>query len=71
MAAVIRDFKYSKTGGRGRGILGLKEFSACRKPGALESDTAAKESERGMILDYNKALVMVCMRVVKLSSCLK
>lgn len=33
MAAVIRDFNYSKARGRGRGILGLKEFNQCRKPG--------------------------------------
>lgn len=34
MAEVIRDFKYSRTVGRGRGILGLTDLTPCRKPGS-------------------------------------
>ena len=33
MVSVIKDFSY-KTPGRGRGILGLRDFKPCRRPGA-------------------------------------
>lgn len=33
MADVIKTFNYSKTSGRGRGILGLTNFEPCRRPG--------------------------------------
>ena len=47
MAAVIKEFDYSKVKGRGRGILGLKDLSPCRKPGSQASDKSSKPN-RGM-----------------------
>ena len=44
MAEVIRDFKYSRTVGRGRGILGLTDLTPCRKPG---SSCGAAKNESG------------------------
>ena len=37
MADVIKKFNYSKTRGRGRGILGLTNFDPCRRPGERSS----------------------------------
>lgn len=49
MASVIRGFDYSKARGRGRGILGMKDFDQCRKPGAgsVETSSEAKGKEGG------------------------
>lgn len=39
MADVIKKFNYSKTRGRGRGILGLTNFDPCRRPGERSSSS--------------------------------
>ena len=46
MAEVIRTFKYSKTAGRGRGILGLTSYEPCRKPGERQADSSQTVSGR-------------------------
>ena len=52
---IIREFDYSKSkarvgGGRGRGILGLKEFGTCRKPHGLNS-SSSNDSKPALQLD--------------------
>ena len=41
MADVIKKFNYSKTRGRGRGILGLTNFDPCRRPGERSSSSSS------------------------------
>lgn len=59
MAAQIRDFRYSKTRGRGRGILGLMEFSHCKRPGssaagdALPTATSTDGNDKDTLSDTN------------------
>ena len=43
MVSVIKEFSY-KTPGRGRGILGLRDFKPCRRPGA--AGRAEERTER-------------------------
>jgi hypothetical protein len=45
MAAVIRGFNYRKAGGRGRGILGIKELEQCSKPGTAGNSQAEGKRE--------------------------
>ena len=55
MADTIKTFKYSKTGGRGRGILGLTSFEPCRRPGE-RSDNLSTASARNttVTVDINR-----------------
>ena len=41
MADVIKNFNYSKTRGRGRGILGLTNFDPSRRPGERSTSTVS------------------------------
>ena len=51
MAAVVRDFKYSKARGRGRGILGIRDFDLSRKPGTEASSQAdSRKDGKGVLL---------------------
>ena len=59
MAAVIKEFDYSKVRGRGRGILGLKDFSPSRKPGAQEDSTNSKSSQSKVSLLQHDDLIML------------
>lgn len=50
MADAIKTFKYSKTGGRGRGILSLTNFEPSRRPGE-RSDNLSTTSTRNATVD--------------------
>ena len=47
MADVIKKFNYSKTRGRGRGILGLTNFDPCRRPGEPSSSASGHDDKLG------------------------
>ena len=48
MADVIKNFSYSKTRGRGRGILGLTNFDPCRRPGERSASTTSSGHDQSV-----------------------
>ena len=48
MADVIKNFNYSKTRGRGRGILGLTNFDPSRRPGERPASAVSSQQSESI-----------------------
>ena len=56
MAEVIKSFNYTKTAGRGRGILGLTNYQPCRRPGERAGQPVPVTTEGGSATAGEKRL---------------